>query len=87
MVADRQADPVEFELDEPGFQGVLRIEDHGGAHHVVLSGIRPDGSESAIQKDVPASRDEHLAELVERCLAGDADAAVAVLAHLGVLDL
>jgi hypothetical protein len=86
MVTERGADPVEFELDEPGFQGTVRIEVHGGARHVVLSGIRPDGSEAAIQKDVPANRDQQLAELVERCLAGDVEAAVAVVGHLGVLD-
>jgi hypothetical protein len=87
MVTGNDAtDAVEFELDEPGFQGTLRIEQHGGARHVVLSGIRPDGSESAIQKDVPADRDERLAELVERCVTGDASAAVEALSHLGVLD-
>jgi hypothetical protein len=87
MAADRDTTgDVEFELDERGFQGTLRIEEHGGARHVVLSGVRPDGSESAIQKDVPADRDEHLAELVQRTLTGDAEAAVAVLGHLGVLD-
>lgn len=87
MEADRgPTDPVEYELDERGFQGTLRIEERGGARHVVLSGIRTDGTEAAVQKDVPADRDAQLAELVQRVLAGDTEAAVATLGHLGVLD-
>jgi hypothetical protein len=86
MVTGREGADVEFELDEPGFQGVLRIEEREGGRHVVLSGIRPDSSEAAIEKDLPADRDEGLARLAQRCVGGDAAAAVEVLAHVGVLD-
>ena len=83
---DAQSGQVEYQLDEPGFEGVLRIEERPEGRHVVLSGIRPDETEAAIAKDVPANRDERLVELVERCVAGEVEAAVETLAHLGVLD-
>lgn len=80
-------DAQAFRLDEPGFEGLLWIGRGGdGGRRVVLSGIRPDEREAAIQKDIPADRDERLAELVQRCLDGDAVAPVDVLAHVGVLD-
>lgn len=75
-----------FDLDEPGFRGELRIEERPDGRHVVLMGTRPDGSNTAVEKDVPADRDARLAELVQRCTAGDDAAAVDVLAHVGVLD-
>lgn len=75
-----------FDLDERGFRGELRIEDRSDGRHVVLMGTRPDGSDTIVEKDVPANRDERLADLVDRCLAGDTAAAVEVLGHVGVLD-
>lgn len=77
---------TEFQLAERGYEGVLRIEERDGGRHVVLSGIRTDGSEAAIEKDVPANRDERLSDLVGQALTGDSAAAVDLLAHLGVLD-
>lgn len=84
MDDDRSA--TEFQLAERGYEGILRIEDREGGRHVVLSGIRTDGTEAAVEKDVPADRDERLGELVTRALTGDDRAAVDLLAHLGVLD-
>jgi hypothetical protein len=79
-----------FELHEPGFEGTLRIEDEHGERHVIVSGFRPDAKHTSVQKDLPADRDPRLAELVELCVDGDNDtaveAAVEVLAHVGVRD-
>jgi hypothetical protein len=86
-VTDEPSDMTtrEFELDEPGFRGTLRIAEADGGLHVYLLGERPiDGS--VIQKDVPADRDERLTELVIRCLQNDQRSAVDILSHVGVLD-
>jgi hypothetical protein len=84
---DALTDVHEFELDEPGFEGVLRLGESGEGRRVVLSGTRQDGVDTTtpIQKDIPADRDPRLAELVARALAGDAGAPVEILAHVGVL--
>lgn len=75
-----------FELDEPGFHGTLDILGPPTGRRIVVSGTRPDGNDTAVQKELPADRDDRLSELVERCLRGDAGAAAEVLAHVGVLD-
>lgn len=73
-----------FQVDGRGFDGELVIEGGAGGH-VRISGTREPG-EVAVAKDVPADRDPRLADLVSRCLDGDAAAPGALLAHLGVLD-
>lgn len=73
-----------FQVDERGFDGELVIEGGAGGH-VRINGTRDPG-ETAVTKDVRADRDPRLAELVTRCLEGDAAGPAALLAHLGVLD-
>lgn len=79
-------DRATFELDEPGFHGTLDIFGPPTDRRILVSGTRPDGNDTAVQKELPADRDQRLTELVERCLQGDAGAAAEVLAHVGVLD-
>ena len=86
---DDETVEAEFELDEPGFRGTLQIGEEDGERRVLVSGTRPDGM-TAVVKDVPVDRDPRLAELVEQAVEGDGesavDAAVDVLAHVGVRD-
>ncbi|SDF48001.1 hypothetical protein SAMN05660662_2276 [Blastococcus aurantiacus] len=76
-----QAGTGTWDVQEPGFDGQVRIE-NGVVH---ISGVRPqDGS--AVVKDVPADRDPQLTELVELAVAGQDGVGPQLLAHLGVLD-
>lgn len=75
-----------FDLDEPGFRGVLRVTGADGDRRVQLSGVRPDGDASIVEKDIGVDRDDALAELARRCAGGDRAAAVELLAHVGVRD-
>jgi len=76
-----------FDVDEPGFRGQVLITGARGARRVRAFGTRPDGGGgTAVDKEVRAQRDDELDVLAERAVTGDAGAAVAVLAHLGILD-
>ena len=76
-----QAGTGTWDVQEPGFDGQVRIE-NGVVH---ISGVRPQ-DDSDVVKDVPADRDPELAELVRQALAGEGDVTHRLLAHLGVLD-
>jgi hypothetical protein len=81
---DPQQNPARLELHEPGFDGDLVIEVRDGSRRVRLLGTRQDGT--AVEKDLPSDRDPQLDELADLVVAGDDEAAVRLLAHVGVLD-
>jgi hypothetical protein len=73
-----------LELQEHGFRGSLQIVDVDGALRVEVIGIDPsDGT--ALEKDVPAARDERLDALVKACLQGDDAAATEILSQVGIV--
>ena len=80
------SDLQRFDLDEPGCRGEVRLEGPPGDRRVVLAGVRPQGDDTPISKEISAGRDERLRELVARCESGDATAATEIAGHLGVLD-
>ena len=76
-----------FTLDEPGFRGDVTVS--GPPHELVVHviGVRPEGREwTAVEKVIDAHRDPELNALAEGCATGDTDAAVRLLAHVGVMD-
>lgn len=83
----QHSDPSDgFAIDERGFRGRLLITGASGSRHVRVEGERTDASGTLIQKDLPTERDPELNQLVERCVEGEPGAAVAVAAHMGILD-
>jgi hypothetical protein len=54
---------------------------------VHVLGVRPEGSDwTAVEKVIDAHRDPYLDDLAERCAAGDHEAAIRLLAHVGIMD-